>query len=132
MDKPVVWLRAEGAIVFALSITLYAGQGGGWLLLLLLFFVPDVSMIGYAGGNRLGAIAYNLVHTYTAPLLLVGLGWVYGQMLPASVALIWMAHIGFDRMLGYGLKSGTGFHDTHLGRIGRTPVSPVSRVSYSG
>jgi hypothetical protein len=35
-----------------------------------------------------------------------------------SVALIWLAHIGFDRALGYGLKYKAGFGFTHLGRIG--------------
>ena len=34
-------------------------------------------------------------------------------------ALIWAAHIGFDRALGYGLKYPTSFGETHLGRIGR-------------
>jgi hypothetical protein len=35
------------------------------------------------------------------------------------LALIWAAHVGFDRMLGYGLKYPTAFGDTHMGRIGR-------------
>jgi hypothetical protein len=33
------------------------------------------------------------------------------------MALIWLAHIGMDRMLGYGLKYSGGFKDTHLGRL---------------
>jgi len=37
-------------------------------------------------------------------------------MLP--IALIWFAHIGIDRALGYGLKYTSGFKDTHLGRLG--------------
>ncbi|MEF9606012.1 DUF4260 family protein, partial [Paracoccus sp. PXZ] len=32
---------------------------------------------------------------------------------------LWLAHVGFDRVLGYGLKLPSGFRDTHLGRIGR-------------
>ncbi len=33
-----------------------------------------------------------------------------------SLALVWFAHIGFDRMVGYGLKYPTDFFDTHLRR----------------
>jgi len=35
------------------------------------------------------------------------------------VAAILIAHVGMDRMLGYGLKLPSSFQDTHLGRIGR-------------
>ena len=91
---------------------------GSWLLFALLFFLPDLSMIGYVKGPRVGAIAYNLVHTYSAPALLASLAFVG---VPASVwrlAIIWVAHIGFDRLMGYGLKHPTGFKHTHLGPIG--------------
>jgi hypothetical protein len=37
------------------------------------------------------------------------------------IAMIWLAHIGFDRALGYGLKYASGFGFTHLGRIGKLP-----------
>jgi len=32
-------------------------------------------------------------------------------------ALIWLAHIGIDRALGYGLKYPTFFRDTHLQHV---------------
>ena len=35
----------------------------------------------------------------------------------AKVALIWLAHIGMDRLLGYGLKYPSAFKDTHLQRV---------------
>ncbi|MFP5406506.1 MAG: DUF4260 family protein, partial [Gammaproteobacteria bacterium] len=31
---------------------------------------------------------------------------------PPTLALVWAAHIGADRALGYGLKYGSGFGDT--------------------
>ena len=46
-------------------------------------------------------------------------GWRSARRLLQALALIWIAHIGLDRALGYGLKYATGFGDTHLGRIGR-------------
>jgi hypothetical protein len=113
------WLRAEGLAVFAVALAFYVGLGGGWLLGVLLFFAPDLSFAGYLAGPRIGAVAYNLAHTYVSPAVLAGLGWVLTAPLLPILALLWAAHIGFDRMLGYGLKLPTSFHDTHLGRIGR-------------
>jgi hypothetical protein len=82
----------------------------------LFFLVPDLSMLGYLAGRRVGAACYNAGHSYLGPAALCAAGAAlnaHGVLLAAS---IWAAHIGFDRMLGYGLKYGTGFGDTHLGR----------------
>ena len=113
------WLRAEGLAVLVASIVLYRHLGGGWGRFALLFLAPDLSFVGYLAGPRAGALAYNAVHSYVAPLALA----VAGLALPSPplvlLALIWTAHIGFDRLLGYGLKYPTAFQDTHLGPIGR-------------
>lgn len=94
---------------------LYSQHGLGWLVFVLLLLVPDLSMAGYLAGPRWGALSYNLFHTYTAPLLLAAAGLSLRHPALAAVALIWSAHIGLDRMLGYGLKLPSGFRDTHLG-----------------
>jgi hypothetical protein len=94
---------------------LYAQHGLGWLLFALLLLAPDLSMIGYLAGARWGALSYNLFHTYTAPLLVAAVGLSLEHTSVIAVALIWSAHIGLDRMLGYGLKLPSGFRDTHLG-----------------
>jgi Domain of unknown function (DUF4260) len=115
---PPVLLRVEGATLLILSVLLYGlNNGGGWLLFALLFLVPDLSMLGYLVGRQMGAVSYNLFHTYALPGLLAGFGLVAGEPLVVSVALVWLAHIGFDRMVGYGLKYPTGFFDTHLHRL---------------
>jgi hypothetical protein len=57
--------------------------------------------------------------TYALALALTLVGFFVGVPAAAAGGLIWIAHIGFDRALGYGLKYPTGFGDTHLGRIGR-------------
>ena len=113
------WLRVEGLAVFAAALVLYATFGSGWFLFAVLFLAPDLSMLGYLAGPRRGALVYNLGHTYAAPAVLAGIGWVLAVPLLPALALVWAAHIGFDRMLGYGLKLPTDFRDTHLGRIGR-------------
>lgn len=118
-DRPVLTLlRLEGAAALAAGLTGYFALTDGWLILALFALAPDLSAIGYAFGPRIGARLYNLVHTYVFPALLAALGLgVFPALLP--IACVWLAHIGLDRALGYGLKSDAGFSLTHLGRIGR-------------
>jgi hypothetical protein len=113
-------LRADGAIlcVAALAGFVIGLDVSLWLIPLLLL-VPDVFMAGYAKSNRAGAALYNLAHSYPAPAIVGALASLAHQPPWQGVALIWFAHVGMDRALGYGLKYGTGFRDTHLGRIGR-------------
>jgi uncharacterized protein DUF4260 len=74
-------------------------------------------MVGYLGGPRLGGLAYNLVHTTSLPLLLL-VGSLLAGLTPGLLAAaIWLAHIGLDRLVGYGLKYPTDAKDTHLGRV---------------
>jgi hypothetical protein len=107
-------LHLEGAAVLVVSLFSYNWIHAGWLQFALLFLVPDISMLGYLANVRVGAISYNAVHCYVAPLGLAA--WSFATNRPAVLALslIWIAHIGFDRMLGYGLKYPTHFKDTHL------------------
>jgi hypothetical protein len=102
--------------VLAGALALYSDAGYGWLLLVLLALAPDLSMLGYLAGPSAGALAYDLVHTYVGPGALAVIGVLAGSDLAVQVALIWLAHIGADRLLGYGLKYPTGFKDTHLQR----------------
>jgi hypothetical protein len=90
-----------------------------WWLLIPVFFAPDLSMLGYLAGPRVGAILYNAAHSYVAPLALGALAIHAPGRAPFALCLLWLAHIGFDRALGYGLKYGSAFSDTHLGHIGR-------------
>ena len=80
---------------------------------------PDVSFAAYLAGPKVGAIIYNAAHSYMAPVTLLTLGFALTSPLVLSIAMIWLAHIGIDRALGYGLKYFAGFGFTHLGRIGK-------------
>jgi len=110
-------LRAEGVAIFAAAVALFAHAGYSGGLFAALFLVPDLSLLGYLAGPRRGAAIYNAAHSLLGPL---SLGIVAVLAAPAALpyALIWAAHVGFDRALGYGLKYGTAFRHTHLGRIG--------------
>ena len=111
-------LRLEGLLLLVAACVAYFQLGFSGAAFAALFLVPDVSLIGYLRGPRVGAIVYNAGHAMIGPLAIGAIGVV---AMPALVpyALIWLAHIGFDRALGYGLKYAGGFQLTHMGRIGR-------------
>ncbi len=117
MTGPGLLLRLEGLAVLGASLVFYGLLGGGWWWFVLFFLVPDVSMLGYAAGKRVGAVCYNIVHTYALPLALGAGAALLASRTMALAALIWLAHIGMDRMLGFGLKYQMGFRDTHIGRV---------------
>jgi hypothetical protein len=112
-------LRLEGLTLFIGMTLLYAVWGGYWWVYAILFLVPDVSFAAYLAGPRIGAIIYNTAHSYMAPMTLMVTGFALEAPLVLSIAMIWLAHIGIDRALGYGMKYNAGFSFTHLGRIGR-------------
>jgi hypothetical protein len=116
---PLTILRLEGAAVLALAAAAYGHSGAGWGLFAACFLVPDLAFLGYLAGPRVGAAAYNATHSYVGAALLGALGVGLGAPLASSLALVWAAHVGFDRMLGYGLKYASAFGHTHLGRIGK-------------
>jgi hypothetical protein len=107
--NPRTILRLEGVAVFAAATGAYFGLGAPVWLFLVLALAPDVAMVGYLAGTRVGRYAYNAFHTYVGP-----------------VALVWTAHIGVDRAVGYGLKYSTAFKHTHLSGTQTVPaVMPV-------
>ena len=110
-------LRAEGLAIGISAIVAFAQTGASWLLFGLLILSPDLAMLGYLVGKRAGAICYNVAHSYLGPVLLFGAALIWAVPLATQVALIWTAHIGLDRALGYGLKYPTAFRDTHLARV---------------
>ena len=117
LARPAVLLRIEGAAMFACSLLLYRFVGARWAVFFVLFLWPDVSMVGYLVNAKLGARLYNLVHTDALPLALAAVSLGLRQPGLLIFAVIWLAHIGADRALGYGLKYPTFFKDTHLQRV---------------
>jgi hypothetical protein len=117
ISLPRLLLHLEGAAILGLAIFLYAKNGESWWWFLLLLLAPDLSMIGYAAGTKIGALTYNLAHSYVAPVIIAIIGVQIGEPLIVGISLIWFAHIGLDRMIGYGLKYPTDFKDTHLAHV---------------
>ena len=115
---PLYLLRLEGLTVFAVATFAYFVLGFSTMGFFVFFLAPDISFLAYLAGPVAGAIAYNALHSYAGAIALGVLAWFLGQEPFLGLSLIWVAHIGFDRMLGYGLKYGSHFQDTHLGRLG--------------
>lgn len=121
MQGTVLWQRVEGLVIFASGIGLYLLGDGGitWWLAILVFFAPDLSFASYLLGRKVGAFVYNLVHVYAFGTVFLVAGTALSLPILIALGALWIAHSGFDRMLGYGLKSTEGFHFTHLGKIGK-------------
>jgi hypothetical protein len=122
-------LRIEGFAIAALTFVLFARTGASWWLFAALWLAPDLSMLGYLHSPCWGARLYNAVHSYSVPAALAVSALLLGANAELPIALIWINHIGIDRMLGYGLKYSNGFGWTHLGRLGRpTPAQSAKLV----
>ena len=122
-------LRVEGACVLAAALFFYSKAAFGWGLFALCFLAPDLSFFGYLAGARIGALAYNVAHSYVGPVVCFIAASAFVQPALSGGAIIWAAHVGFDRALGYGLKYTAGFGHTHLGRIGRQAEPGALRQS---
>lgn len=116
--KTLLKLEELGLGVAALAALSLLDTGLAWGWYVPLFFAPDVSMLAYLGGGKVGAVGYNVFHHKAVALGVVMAGlWVLGDV-TTGMGLLLLAHSCLDRMLGYGLKYATGFKFTHLGEIG--------------
>jgi hypothetical protein len=117
LTKPRWLLHLEGACVLLLTIILYRAGHFHWWLFAALLLAPDLAMLGYLANVRIGGAIYNLVHTEAGPVLLLAVSILAPLPAVEPYALIWLAHLGMDRMLGFGLKYPTQFRDTHLQHV---------------
>ena len=115
--SPRVLLHLEGAFIFLTSCVLYGWFHFSWGMFALLILTPDICMLAFLANKRAGTLCYNLVHTYSLPLLVFLALLCLGKTEDCWIVLIWVAHIGVDRLLGYGIKYETAFKDTHLQRV---------------
>jgi hypothetical protein len=118
MTNPILLQRFEALVLLLAALALYTRLGQSWWLFVILLLAPDLFMLGYLAGPRVGAALYNFGHLLVWPALLVGIGVLTANPVLTGLGAIWLAHLGLDRVLGYGFKLPTGFKDTHLGKIG--------------
>jgi hypothetical protein len=108
-------LRLEGLALLCACLFFYGQVHGNWLTFAEFFLAPDLIFAAYLFGPRVGAMGYNAVHSTIGPLILGTVALVTGTAFLIGPALIWLAHVGFDRALGFGLKYPDAFGHTHLG-----------------
>ena len=116
MKQLIKW---EEAAMFLLSIVLISRLPYAWYWWLVWILAPDLSMIAYLGGNRVGAIGYDIVHHKGVAILLYLVGLFMSHPALEYAGMILFGHSSMDRGMGYGLKYFSGFQDTHLGKIGK-------------
>ena len=117
--KPKVWLRIEGLVLLVATIVLFSGQHQKWWIYPVLLLVPDIFMLGYIANTKIGAFFYNVGHSYIAPALMIWYSWDVQNKLSIAMGLIWLGHLGWDRVFGYGLKYDSDFKHTHLGDLNK-------------
>lgn len=112
-----VWLHLEGLAVLVGAVVLYAQWAYSWWLFAALLLVPDLAMLGYLANPRVGAVIYNLFHNYLVVLSFLGIAHLTQSTWLWAIGLIWLAHVGMDRMFGYGLKYADQFKHTHMDEV---------------
>lgn len=117
MSAAKLLLQIEGSLVLLGTILFYHHLQASWLLFAVLFLSPDLCMLGYLVGVGIGAACYNFVHTYLTPAAVIAISFFTAKPILLPLATIWIGHIGFDRMLGFGLKYPTRFNDTHFQHV---------------
>ncbi|WP_406944159.1 DUF4260 domain-containing protein [Halobacillus sp. SY10] len=95
----------------------YQQNNFSWLAFIFLLFACNVSMISYVINERVGALVYNIFHSYILSVTLILVSTIITLDWLLMVSLIWTAHIGMDRMIGYGLKYHSGFKDSHFQKV---------------
>jgi len=113
-------LRFEGLVLFIVSaVGYFALTGYPWWLFVALFMVPDLALLVFMADRRTGVIVYNALHTKIGPIVLLAVMFATSQLVWGALAAIWLAHIGMDRMVGYGLRYTDETDMTHLGPVGQ-------------
>ncbi|HET8860029.1 DUF4260 domain-containing protein [Marivirga sp.] len=112
-------IQLEEAAMFAFSILLFSDLSFAWWWFLALILAPDIGMIGYAFGNKIGAYTYNLFHHKGIAVVVYAFGWWLSNDYLMLSGIILFGHASIDRLFGYGLKYEKGFKFTHLGEIGK-------------
>ena len=117
MLSPRLLVRFEGIVFFAIATAVFFVGGGSWIFYFALILAPDLGMLGYLLNSQTGSYTYNALHTHTLPFALIVIGYIAQSEIAVQFSLIWIAHIGVDRAMGFGLKYGSVFKDTHLQKI---------------
>jgi len=112
-------LRAEETAMAALGIyflSIHNLHLSVWICLII-FFSPDISMLGYLVNAKVGAISYNIFHHKAIAIAAVGMGFFMKIEVLMVIGILLFAHSSFYGMMGYGLTFLSCFNDTYIGKL---------------
>ncbi|MBL3729955.1 DUF4260 domain-containing protein [Lysinibacillus sp. HST-98] len=110
-------ISIEYILAFIITVSFYGHLNFPWLYFIVFLLLPDITMVGYLINTKIGALFYNMGHSFVLPAILMVIGLLTTTSIPLMATLIWLAHIFLDRALGYGLKYDDAFKKTHLQQI---------------
>ena len=105
-----------GFVAAGIAIAAVVARHAAWWPLVVFAIAPDVTLVlGFRNGLQRGQLDpravpfYNAVHRFWAPAALAGVGLLVNSAAWEGAGLAWIAHIAFDRSLGFGLRTPDGF-----------------------
>ena len=125
-----ILLKLEYVSLFLIGILAFVETGISWWWFAAMFFLPDLSMLGYMAGSKAGAFLYNLFHHFAVGILCFIVGKYLNNDDLTVAGIILFSHSAFDRILGYGLKYPNSFHNTHLGTIGHKERFEIFKIIF--
>ena len=114
---PYMILRLEGVVILICSIIILIYLKSNWILNIVVFLLIDISLLGYLSNPKLGATIFNIGHTLSLPIILLIIGILINSSISIQIGIIWVAHIGYDKMKGFGLKYPDSFDSSHLNYV---------------
>jgi len=115
--KNILKIEELAMTVIAIYLLSEYNQGLSLWLWIMLFFAPDIGMLGYLVNTKAGAFTYNLFHHKGLAILLAVAGYYLDTDVLITIGILLFAHASFDRIWGYGLKYADSFKNTHLGSL---------------
>lgn len=125
--KKLLWAETIAPFIISLILINTLSIHFVWWAWIPIFLLPDLSMLGYVFGNRVGAFCYNLFHHQLIAAIVTGVGFVFKLPMVELAGLVLLGHSSLDRFMGYGLKLQQGFGYTHLGTIGKATTAADER-----
>jgi len=116
-SMPRALLHLEGLAILVASLVVYANMDFSWGTFALFLLAPDLVVVIYMTNQKVGSVAYNIVHSIILPLSLALYSVLTDNSLGIQASLIWFAHIGMDHIFGYGFKYIGQFKETHFSRV---------------
>ena len=100
-------IKLEELTLVLLSFYLFLALDYAWWWFPVLFFLPDISLLGYVINQKAGSVTYNFIHHKGLAVILYLLGSFAQHPGLQAAGLVLFGHSSFDRFLGFELQQTT-------------------------